>query len=107
MDNSSQFLPKWLLIFAAVLCFLAIADLPFGFYRLVRWVACGVAIAAAMQMHINKQVGWVWIFGIIALIFNPLVPFYFPKGVWKLFDAGSGACFLSAFWQARSENSRG
>lgn len=101
MSNSNQFLPRWVLICAAVLCFVAMTDLPYGFYRLVRWVACGVAIASAIQMHGNKRIGWVWIFGIVALIFNPLFPFYFPKNTWVIFDAGAGACFLTAFWQTR------
>ena len=101
MDNSSQILPRWVLIGAAVLCFVAIADLPYGFYRLVRWVACGVAIASAVQLYRNGRIGWVWTMGVVALVFNPIFPFYFPRSAWMIFDAGAGACFFTVFWQTR------
>lgn len=101
MNSDNQFLPKWVLLCAAIFCFIAIADLPYGFYRLVRWITCGVAIAAAIQWHVNERVGWVWVMGIVAVIFNPLIPFYFPKNAWMVFDAIAGACFLAAFWQIR------
>jgi hypothetical protein len=91
------------LVFAAALCFAGIADIPYGFYSLIRWVACGTAIASAIQMHAKHRTGWVWALGIIALIFNPLVPFYFPKSVWIVFDAAAGACFLTVFWQTRRD----
>lgn len=106
MDNSRQFLPSWVLICAAALCFVAIADLPYGFYRLIRWVACGTAIASAIQAHVNRRADWVWALGIIALIFNPLIPFYFPKIAWRIFDVAAGACFLTFFWQTRSNKQR-
>lgn len=102
MDANRTFLPQWVLALAALICFIAIADLPYGYYRLVRWVACGVAIAAAIQMHNCKQPGWVWGLGIVALIFNPLIPFYFPKGIWRALDAISGACFIGVLWRMRT-----
>lgn len=104
MDNRSQFLPRWVLISAALFCFVAIADLPYGFYRLVRWIACGVAVASAIQMHGAKRTGWVWSFGVVALVFNPLFPFNFPRNTWVFFDAGAGSCFLTLFWQTRTTN---
>lgn len=96
-----SYIPKWIYIVAAIFCFLAIADLPYGFYRLVRWLTCGVAIASAMQWHAKERVGWVWIMALIAILFNPLMPFYFPKNIWMIFDAAVGACFIASYWQLR------
>jgi len=42
MTTTTRFLPYWVLLAAAVFSFVGMADLPYGFYRLLRWVACGV-----------------------------------------------------------------
>ncbi|MGD9419264.1 MAG: DUF6804 family protein [Verrucomicrobiales bacterium] len=106
MMQTTRFLPYWVLIAAAVFSFVAIADLPYGFYRLLRWVACGVAIASAVQLHINRHSGWVWALGIVALIFNPLIPFHFSKDTWRILDFGAGALFVVTLWITRQDEQR-
>jgi len=81
-------------IAAAVLCFAAVADLPYGFYRLLRWVACSVGTILAVEAFRRGRISWAWGFGIVAVIFNPLIPFSFEKDVWRFLDAGAGVVFL-------------
>lgn len=100
-SESNLNVPRWLMLFAAVSCIIAIGDLPYGFYRLLRWIACGVAIASGFHFYSSKQFTMVWIAGIIALIFNPLFPFFFSKDVWRVLDAGAGISFIIFFVAAR------
>lgn len=103
MSQASRFLPYVVLVAAAIFSFVAIAELLYGIYRLLRWVDCSVAIAAAIQLHINRHSGWVWALGIVALIFNPLIPFHFPKDIWRIFDFGAGALFVVTLWILRRD----
>ena len=59
---------------ASAMLLLALAPLPYGYYTLLRLVVCGVgAYGASLAYGLGKQ-GWVLILGLIALLFNPLVP---------------------------------
>ena len=65
-------------LIAAAMLLLALADLPYGYYQLLRFIVCGVGVYVAYTAY-NWQKKWVmWLFGFIALLFNPLIP---PKGV--------------------------
>jgi hypothetical protein len=37
-----------------------------------------------------------WIFGIIAIVFNPIYPLYLGKELWQIVDAISGIAILSS-----------
>ena len=94
MDQSNKIVPNWVLLATAAFAFAAIADLPYGYYRLFRWVVCAVAIASAIQLHGEKRQGWAWVLSAVALLFNPLVPVHFEKATWRVFDGAAGAVFL-------------
>jgi hypothetical protein len=68
--------------------------LPYGFYQLLRWVVCGVAVASAIQLQKSGHIAWVWALALLALIFNPIFPFHLPKSIWKVMDFGAGILFL-------------
>ena len=98
MNDKEQYLPRWVILLAAVMCFVAIANMPYGYYLLVRWITCGVAIASAIQLHLNRHIGWVWALSIVALIFNPIFSLHFAKDIWRFLDFGAGSLFLIALW---------
>jgi hypothetical protein len=87
-------IPSWVFLVAAILCFVAIADLPYNYYRFLRWAVCTVAIVSALQMHRCNRQGWVWILGTVAILFNPIVPISFEKSTWRIVDGTVGIVFL-------------
>lgn len=97
MNKGNQIVPSWVLLATATLAFAAIADLPYGYYSLLRWVVCAVAVASAIQLHARELQGWAWVLGAVAVVFNPLVPIHFAKEVWRFLDAGAGMVFLLVF----------
>ena len=88
-------MPKAVLFIAAGMLFLGIFPLPYGYYTLLRFVACGVFAWAALiaQTKKNEEV-LPWILGVLAVVFNPIVPIYFPKEVWVIIDFCSGLFLL-------------
>jgi len=73
------------LIVAAMLL-VAVAPLPYGYYQFLRWAACGVAVFIAFKSYKWKKTWAIWLFGGIAVLFNPIVPIYLTKEIWQPID---------------------
>lgn len=71
----------------------AIAPLPYAYYTLLRWVVTASAILFAVQSYNQASIGWAFGFGTIALLFNPIVPFYMDKESWMVFDVIAAVVF--------------
>ncbi len=64
---------------AAVMLVLAVTGKhPYSFYTLLRWICCAAFAYSAFTAHEKNRVAWVWIFGVLAMVFNPIVPRPFP-----------------------------
>ena len=78
----------------AVILSITFLDLPYGYYQILRWVTCGVALFIAYQAYTWKQYWAIWIFGIIAILFNPILPITFSKEIWLPIDWVTAAIFV-------------
>ena len=57
---------------------------PYGYYILLRWVCCAVFVYLAIQAwNIEKQ-GWVWILGVTAAIYNPILRIHSTREMWSV-----------------------
>ena len=73
-------------LIAAILLFLALAEHPYGFYKILRFVVCGVTAYGAYFSKNLARIGWAWTFGIIAVLFNPLIPVHLDRDTWAIID---------------------
>jgi len=72
---------------AVVLLLWALDRHPYGYYKLLRWVVCGASVYAGfIALEIEKK-PWVWVFGIIAILFNPIIPVHLDRGTWAIIDS--------------------
>jgi len=71
---------------ATAMLFLAMADLPYGYYQILRWVVCGVAAYIAYMAYRWGKVWATWIFGFVTALFNPIIPVYLTKEIWQPID---------------------
>lgn len=71
---------------AAGVLFGALGRQPYAYYTLLRWVVCAVAAYAAFRASVSGKVGWVWVLGIVALLFNPIIPVHLNREVWAFVD---------------------
>lgn len=85
---------KIIKIICAVLLLLALFNFPIGYYQILRWTV--MIISAYLSYNYfntnNKKYGW--IFAAIAILFNPLIPFYLDKSIWQIFDLVVSGVFL-------------
>jgi len=87
-------------LIAALMLLGALARWPYGYYQLLRWVTCGVAVYVAYTAY-NWQKMWaVWLFGFVAVLFNPLIPIRLSREIWQPINVicallfGASAVFL-------------
>jgi hypothetical protein len=75
---------------------------PHGFYTVLRWVCCvGFAYSAFASQFLGR-VAWAAIFGIQAVLFNPIVEFHFRRDIWQTLDKLAIASVIVAavmFWK--------
>ncbi len=74
----------------------ALGRWPYGYYTLLRVVVCAVAIFVAVQGYFWKRFWATWLFGFVAVLFNPLVPVHLSRQIWQPVDLAAGAAFVIA-----------
>jgi hypothetical protein len=86
---------KSLLLICAALLFIGLIDLPIGYYTLLRIVVTIGAVAVVVSEFQNGLNIWVLIFGLIAVLFNPIIPVYLnDKSAWMQIDIIGGIIFI-------------
>jgi hypothetical protein len=72
---------------------------PYSYYTLLRWVVCGVAAYVTYVAFQTEKAPGAWLFGIMALLFNPIIPVHLSRATWQPIDVLSAIIFIaSVFW---------
>jgi hypothetical protein len=95
--------PLPVLYIASGLLALGAAPLPYGYYTFLRLFACGVFAMAAYASYSRKHRVLPYVFGGLALLFNPLVKVHLPKEVWAAVDLASAGFLLATAKHVRAE----
>lgn len=94
---------RLLALICAAALLLALFKLPIGYYTFLRLLVTTGAVVHVVHHHRRDGLGIrVVLFGILALLFNPLWPVYLQdRNVWAPIDILGGVLFLyAAFWPA-------
>ena len=59
---------------------------PYEYYILLRWVCCAVFAYLALHAWNLEKSGWVWIFGVTAAIYNPILSVHSTREMWSIVD---------------------
>lgn len=93
---------KWLAIISGVLLVLAIpTGWPYGYYIFLRWVIFISSIIIANGFYKSGLIAWVFIFGALAFLFNPILPIYLRKASWVGIDLVAAILFFLAAYSTR------
>lgn len=76
--------------------------LPYGFYILLRWIICFVSVYVAYGFYKSKLIGWTFVFGAIAVLFNPVCPIYLNKSSWVGLDFISSILFFVSAYSIKN-----
>ena len=91
-------------IAAIILLLWALARHPYGYYTLLRFVVCGVgAYGVYFSSEIIISKGWAWIFGIIAILFNPIIPIHLDRDTWAVIDVAVAVILGASIFMLKKE----
>src|SRR4051812_13778522 len=79
---------------------------PYAYYQLMDWVVAGAAIMTALQSRARGQTFVIWVFALVAVVFNPVAPLYLRADIWQIADIAVAVLFAAALFLVKSKNSR-
>jgi hypothetical protein len=82
-------------VIAALILFGALAQWPYGYYQLLRFIVCGISIFVAFMSYRWQKLWATWLFGFIAVLFNPLFPIHLPRQIWHTIDVTCAFLFIA------------
>lgn len=80
---------------------------PYGYYVVLRWVICGILIYLALEAYGLKKIGWVWVLGIAAAIYNPIIRVHSTREVWSFVNLATIALLTITIWVVRKTKKEG
>lgn len=90
-------------LMAGVLLLAAVAPLEYGFYTVLRIAVTVIAIWIALASVRSRQVGWVVVAIVMAILFNPLFPVWLSKDAWAPIDVAGAVLVVLAGVFVRSK----
>ncbi|HFC11154.1 MAG TPA: hypothetical protein ENJ75_03160 [Candidatus Kaiserbacteria bacterium] len=94
---------NWSALIATLFLFGALLSWPYSYFQLLRWVVCGIGLYRAYQTYESERIGWTVAFGLTAVLFNPIAPFYLQKGTWQFFDVVATLIFLVSIFIVKNQ----
>ena len=86
---------KSILLICAGLLIIGLIDLPIGYYTLLRIIVTIGSLTVVVSELENRLNLWVIAFGLMAILFNPLIPIYLNnRAAWMPIDIIAGIIFL-------------
>ena len=90
----------------AILMFLCLIDMPYGFYQLVRFMALiGFGILAFKANEQNKNTEMI-IYGGLALLFQPFLKIALGREIWNIVDVIVGIGLITSLIMNRRKSQR-
>lgn len=92
----------WLI--PCIMILIALVDMPYGYYKLLRFIVCGFCIFLTVQeAKVENQNKWVWIIGATALLYNPFIPIHLDRDTWQFVNLITIIGFF-VHWKFRRNN---
>ncbi|OGG79679.1 hypothetical protein A3A39_01765 [Candidatus Kaiserbacteria bacterium RIFCSPLOWO2_01_FULL_54_13] len=93
---------NWLKVVAILFVLGALAPIPYyAYYQLMNWIVVGAALMTAWQAYRQNSIGIVWVFALVAVVFNPVAPLYLHTDIWRIVDIVAAVLFMLSFFLIR------
>jgi hypothetical protein len=104
MKNRPHLIPS---IFAAICLLAALLDWPYGYYVFLRIVVCVAALFVIAVAYENRQTWAMCLWGIISVLFNPIIKIPLSREVWQPIDFVCAILFVIASVAVKPTKSSG
>ena len=93
---------KTIKIVLAILFFICLVDMPYGYYQLVRFAALVGFSLLAYQSYLKGNINVVILYVGLALLFQPFFKVALGREIWNIVDVIVGVGLLiSIFWKSK------
>jgi hypothetical protein len=89
----------WLIPIVALA--IALANMPYGYYQLLRVLVFCVAAYLACRSNDLGERAWMWILAGLAILYNPIVKLHLGADVWPLANIGTIGVLSTHLWHTR------
>jgi len=79
---------------AAMMLLAAVGKWPYAYYQVMRWAVCAAGVFVAYKGWMFKRAWALWVFGLVAVLFNPLLPIHLKRETWAAIDVLAAAIFV-------------
>ena len=62
---------------------------PYGYYVLLRIVLCAICAFLAFRSQEIGNNAWVWILGVTAVIYNPIIRIHLTREIWSVVNVAT------------------
>lgn len=84
---------------------IGLADLPYGYYMLLRLLLCGISLFLWLGAGLELQDWQRWALGVSGVVYNPLIPIRLgEKGLWVIVNVASVVLFWFVAKEATFED---
>ena len=94
---------NWLKVVAIVALLGAFGPFPFAYYQMMNWAVLGAALMTAYQAYKRQKKFLMWLFIIVAVVFNPITPFNLRADIWRIADVVVAVLILTSFFLIRQK----
>lgn len=106
MTNKRKINMKYLIIIAALCCFIGIIDLPISYYTFLRIIVSFMSLVIIANEFKTRRF-WFITFVLVFILFNPIFPIYFYlKPYWIFIDCLVGLLLLYYFYSLIQKNKK-
>lgn len=93
--------PKWVSLVVVAACVIALAELPYGYYQLLRIAVTGFAIWLGFYLYSTSRFFWSAMFALVAVLYNPLFKISMSREAHAVENIVTAALVLLALWLLR------
>ena len=95
MTKSKDNCPIFLWLIPVVMLVLAPMPFPYGYYTLLRIIICiASGLICVIEYDTKNANAWVIIFGIFALLYNPIFPVHLTRAIWTPINITTALFFI-------------
>ncbi len=100
MNNSTDWIDRHgLKVFAIVLLLGALTNIPYAaYFQIMNWVTALAAVQVAYRGYRDGKSWATWLFGAVAILFNPIAPIYLRNDIWQIADVVVAVLMLASIF---------
>lgn len=76
----------------------ALLEMPYGYYVLLRLLVCGVCMYLATSEARVGRTKWAWVLGGFGVLYNPIFTLHLGRDLWSVVNVATIALFAVHMW---------